>query len=333
MMESFCVTGLTARPHTKYAWLANFINLVSVLRENEVHCFFVYDSGYPQEKIQERKNRMEAKSKTEERVCRLEEAIEKYHCTNEVDPILIEFQNKRKIGLPSLLKTSNTINIKSIEFLVDKMRKQMFSICTEDFLLTKQLFDILQIPYCNAPTEAETLCSDLCIQGKVDAVLTADSDVLAYGVPVFLTKFITRDGTCFRVRHDTVLEKLGLSAESFLDFCISCGTDYNQNIFRIGPNKAYKLLQEHKNIEGMEKAGLDVSILNHKRVRELFKEYPRSEVKVPYCGTPDFSALEQFAFKKNIKIDIASLKKPFLQNVIVFEGELETPDDTIESSS
>lgn len=306
-------------PESKYAWLANFISLVSVLRENEVHCIFVYDTGYPQEKIQERKSRVESKQKAEERIIKLEEAIEKYRLTNEIDSILIDFQNRRKITAP-YLNGVQSINIKAIEFMVKKLRKQMFSISKEDFLLTKQLFDILQIPYCNSHAEAETLCADLCIQGKVDAVLTADSDVLAYGVPVFLTKFITTDGTCFRLKHETILNELKLTPESFLDFCITCGTDYNQNMFRIGPNKAYKLLIEHKNIETItEKTKLDTSILNHIRIRELFLKYPKSEMKISFCGTPDFTALTDFLLKKNIKLDLCALKKAFLHNKIVFE--------------
>ena len=75
-----------------------------------------------------------------------------------------------------------------------------------------------------------------------------------------------------------------------------CGTDYNKNIFRVGPSKALKLIQTHKSIDKVE---MDVSILNHKRVRELFKEYKRSECAVPYCGCPDFNELQMFLVKKN----------------------------------
>ena len=213
-------------------WLGAFIRLISCLRENEIHCVFIYDSGYPPEKESERKERADARFKLEERICRLEEAVENYYSSGEIDQILIDFQNKKGTARKSILRP-NSINIKGIEYYVKKMRNQLFSISPQDFATTKQLFDILQVPYFNAPLEAETMCSDLCIQGKVDAVLSEDTDVLAYGAPVFLTKMNTLNGTCIRVKHPELLENLGMTADEFLDFCIMCGTDYNKNIFKV----------------------------------------------------------------------------------------------------
>ena len=46
-----------------------------------------------------------------------------------------------------------------------------------------------------------------------------------------------------------------------------CGTDYNKNIFRIGVEKSYKFISNYHNIENVP---LDVSILNHVKVRKLF---------------------------------------------------------------
>ena len=52
-------------------WLHAFINLVSCLRRNDVHCVFIYDSGAPPEKEQERKERAEQRAKSEKRVYKL----------------------------------------------------------------------------------------------------------------------------------------------------------------------------------------------------------------------------------------------------------------------
>jgi len=302
-------------------WLSAFIKLVCLLRENDVHCVFIYDTSFPVEKQQERKERMESRSRTEEKIFKLEEAIEKYNTSSEIEPILIDFQNKRKIKTP-MLSSENSININAIEYHVNKMKKQMFSISPEDFLTTKKLFDILNIPYFNADMEAETLCADLCIQGKVDAVLSEDTDVLAYGSPVFLTKINTTDSTCIRIRQPHLLETLGLNQDEFLDFCIMCGTDYNKNIYKIGPSKAFKFITEYKNIENInEKAGIDVTILNHIRVRELFKNYKKSTYKVSYCGQPDFKQLETFLFNKNINTPVSSIKRAFTEKLIVIEDD------------
>jgi 5'-3' exonuclease len=302
-------------------WLGAFIKLVACLRENEIHCVFIYDSSFPPEKEAERKERADARKKMEERVCRLEDAIERYHSSGEIDNLLVDFQAKRKIGQKSML-IPNSVNIHAIEFAVKKMRKQLFSVTAQDFAVTKQLFDILKVPYFNAPLEAETMCADLCIQGKVDAVLSEDTDVLAYGAPTFLTKVNVSDGSCIRIKHADVLEKMGMTADEFLDFCIMCGTDYNKNIFKVGPMKAQKLIEMHRSIDNIaEKTSLDISILNHVRVRQLFREYQRSKVAVPYCGCPDFNTLQQFVVKKNLRVNTDSLRKSFVHNIVVFEDD------------
>jgi 5'-3' exonuclease len=313
-------------------WLSAFIKLVSMLRENEVHCVFIYDSGFPPEKEAERKERAESREKMQRRVCELEDAIHKYQTTGEIDPVLFEFQERKKIVVNSLLRDSSSakkmINIKAVEYAVTKMRRQLFSITPQDYETTKKLFDILDIPYFNAPMEAETMCSDLCIQGKVDAVLTEDTDVLAYGSPVFLTKFNTVDGICMRIKYKELLETMGLESDSFLDFCIMCGTDYNKNINLIGPVKALKLISTNKTIENVcSNAGVDVSVLNHIRGRELFRGYTKSIIKVPYCGTPNFEELQLFISKKNIRTNIDSLRKSFVKAEIVFQDDIIIVED------
>src|SRR5690606_935963 len=115
-----------------------------------------------------------------EKVFILEKALEDFHENGVIDPILKDFQKKK--GIASSL-ISGTINVKGIEQAVSKMRKQLFKIEKDDFNLTKRLFDILDVPYIDSFTEAETTCADLCLQEKVDGVLSEDTDVLAYGAP------------------------------------------------------------------------------------------------------------------------------------------------------
>jgi flap endonuclease-1 len=40
-----------------------------------------------------------------------------------------------------------------------------------------------------------------------------------------------------------------MTHEEFVDLCILCGSDYTNTISGIGPVKAYKYIQECKNIE------------------------------------------------------------------------------------
>jgi flap endonuclease-1 len=302
-------------------WLSAFINLVACLRRNEIHCVFIYDSGAPPEKDVERKERASAREKSEAKVYALEEALNKYYMTEEIDQILIDLCDKKDSTPQRLLgKTSNKFDINWVEAKIAKMRSYILDISPQDFALTKQLFTILDVPFFDAPLEAETMCSDLCKRGLVDAVVSEDTDVLAYASPVFLTKLDTTTGTCVKLSYPLIIESLGLSQSEFLDLCIMCGTDYNKNIIRVGPEKAYKLIQKYSTIENIEEnTSLDISILHHVRGRELFVEYEKADVFLPYCGTPDFEALKKFVFKNNLAMDIEGLRSSFTKNLIVFE--------------
>jgi 5'-3' exonuclease len=306
-------------------WLSAFINLVACLRKNEVHCVFIYDSGAPPEKDGERKERAAQRKKMEEKVYKLEEAVEKFHLTCEIDPILIELYKKKKDpNEPKRLlkRMDNEVNMSVVISEIEKMRGYILDIKPDDFKKTKELFDILRVPYYDAPLEAETMCSDLCKRGLVDAVLSEDTDVMAYASPIFLSKINTSDGTCIRIKYPELLEALDLFSNEFLDLCIMCGTDYNKNIFNVGPEKAYKHIQKHSTIEEIAiSTTLDISNLKHVRVRELFRDYEQKNIKVPYCGIPDFQLLSEFIFKNNIRCSVDGLKKSFVHATTIFVEE------------
>jgi len=308
-------------------WLIGILRLVAMLRKYEVHPCFVYDTSAPKEKDDERARRREVKEKSKDRLFVIEDALEEYNNTGEISQTIIDFQKKRKIP-QSLL---GGLNLPAIEYAIKKMKKQHYEVKPEDFALTKELFKILDIPYLLSPAEGETLCSDLCVQGKVDAVLSEDTDSLAYGTPVFLTKIDTKNGTCVRIRHERLLELMELTQDQFLDFAIMCGTDYNKNIPRIGPVKAYTLIKKYGSIEAIEKTGIDVSILNHKVTRQLFKNYPRCKEKVSYVGIPNFQALTDFLKENNIKIDLQFLYESFVREIVI-EGDENKEDENEEEN-
>jgi 5'-3' exonuclease len=102
-----------------------------------------------------------------------------------------------------------------------------------------------------------------------------------------------------------------------------CGTDYNPNIPRIGSKSAYKRVIQHGGIDQIaSETALDTSVLNHKRVRQLFTEFQIENdalFKIPFCGTPDFADLEKFVSIQKIQVNIEKLRKDFTHNIVVFE--------------
>ena len=302
-------------------WLNAFVNLVVTLREYNIHCVFVYDNGCPEEKLQEREKRSKNKENLESRVYDLETHINNFNLTNEISPEIQELHDSCVEKKVSLLRTTKNkaFDIRVIENELKKVQSQIVHVSPEDFQLTRSLFKIMGIPYHNAVLEGETMCSQLCLEGKVDAVLTEDTDVLAYGTPMFLTKLNLSNDTVTILNIDRILEKIEMTFEQFRDLCIMCGTDYNANIPKVGCENAYKLLKEHKNIEGIaEHTEKDVSILNHVRVRELFSFDEDSGIDVKYCETPDFEKLEKFLFANNCRIDMNRIRKS-AETVLSFE--------------
>lgn len=303
-------------------WLGQFINLISCLRRNEIHCIFIYDNGAPPEKLNERNERAKSREKIQDKIYILEEALSKYYRTGEIDPELLELYNKNSKGSNKrLLSKRQKFNIEIVEDKIKKMKSYMLNLTPKDFELTKKLFDILNVPWLVAPLEAETMCADLCKRGLIDAVLSEDTDVIAYGCPFFLCKINSSKDTCVEIKYEQILTSLNLNSNSMLDFCIMCGTDYNKNIPKIGPENAYKYIMKYGDIDGIGmNTELNINILNHERSRELFLDYEQYEIeKIKYCGIPDFELLTRFVFKYNIKIDIEGLKSSFQNNDIIFE--------------
>lgn len=305
-------------------WINSFINLISIFRKNEIHCVFVFDGKAPVEKDNEKKLRGEQREKLDSKISNLEYLIDKYNSSGEIDEELIKiYEENSKSEKVSLLKINKKqqFSIKIIEDYLNKIKSQAISITKDDIVLIKQLFDILNIPYIQAPGEAESYCSYMCVNGLVDGVASEDTDVLAYGTPIFITKINVSQETCVEIRFDKLIELMELSKSQFVDLCIMCGTDYNTNIKGIGPDKSYKLLKTHVSIEEIDKLEkFDISVLNHIRVRELFA-VPDLDITIEYCGRPDFDKLSKFLFENHIRFDMSYLMKCFEPPTLEFVEE------------
>lgn len=307
-------------------WLNGFFNLILCLRKHNIHCVFIEDGKAPSEKSNERQKRAEQRDKLENKIVEFEDAINKFYNTNEIDEVLFKIcENEKNDNLKNLFKEDmsalkkQSFNIKICEAYLRKIKSQNIKIDEKDFTLARELFKYLGIPYFKSKNEAETMCCYLAHHGYVDAVLSEDTDVLAYKTNYFLTKINTSSGTCIEISFQDLINNLELEEKSFVDLCIMCGNDYNDNIKGIGPGKSYKLLKEFSSIEEIEKikdlkSGLnkfDTSVLNYKKTRELFTVPEIFDFKIPYCDRPNFEKLHEFLYVNNIRMDINNLKNYF----------------------
>lgn len=295
-------------------WLQGVLKFLSVFRKNDVHVVFVFDGKFPKEKEEEQMKRRRQRELKIKQLNELEEALENYIQTGFISDNLKSFKS-------SLLKPQN-LNVNKIKIHIANKRRQLSSISYEDIKTFKEFLDIMGIPHIRAPEEAEKFCSKLVIDGKVDAVLSDDTDTVAYGTPVVLSKLNTFKSTCTQVNFDELLKILDFeNKEMFLDLCILCGTDYNPSLPKIGAITACKLIDTYKSLESISlNTTLDLTPLRYNVVRNLFVgfEDPQYNIeKIPYCRKPDWEKLEKILKKHDIK-EPPNLKSNF-QPSLVFE--------------
>ena len=133
---------------------------------------------------------------------------------------------------------------------------------------TRELLDILDVPYLDAPTEAEAQAAHMARENDVDYVISDDYDCLLYGTPQTVRQFTTKgDPEC--MDFEATLEHHGISWGQLVAIAILCGTDYNDGIRGVGPKTALREIKDGGNLEAVLDRR-DAEIANADRIRDLF---------------------------------------------------------------
>ena len=141
----------------------------------------------------------------------------------------------------------------------------------------KEFLKKMGIPTLTARDEGENLCSFLAVERIVGAIWTADTDSYAIGAPVVVKGFVksnkfTQIEGVFTLN---ILRHFNLTHKEFRDFCIMCGTDFNQRIRGNGAKRSMDLIQKYRDIETIQKeTKMDMQSLRHEEVRELLNAEP-----------------------------------------------------------
>ena len=90
------------------------------------------------------------------------------------------------------------------------MRKHLFTVTPKDYDTLKKFLDVVGVQWLIAPDEAEKECSRMVHGGEAAAVLSEDSDCLAYRATTFLCKTDIRSKTVRRVSFKVLLETLDM---------------------------------------------------------------------------------------------------------------------------
>lgn len=135
-------------------------------------------------------------------------------------------------------------------------------------------------PSLKAENDSEKLCAALAREGVIAGVWSTDTDSYTFGAPMLITGWggTNTEGESMIevVYRSLILHYFNMNDEEFVDLCIVCGCDFNMNMPRIGPMKAYEFITKHRNIETARDNNktLPWEDLNHIRCREIFKYTP-----------------------------------------------------------
>lgn len=293
-------------------WINFFIRMFCIFAIHKIDIICIFDGhNCPNEKKEEQSRRRAGANKNISKLKVYEEARDKLQCEyieNNIHTIVDENVLKEFHEL-SETKTTTTYQLKlEIESVIKKLEKQTAPITAEHSQIAKEILEILGIPTYQADGEAEGLCAFLAKKGVVDAVLSEDTDVLAYGTPYFLSKLDLKTEEVMLTPFQDVIDTLEFTEEQFRDLCILLGCDYNERVKGIPPTKQctkhashthYKnptsigtksamcMMDVYKSLDEVEKYLVDGDKLNYKRCREIF------EMKDIGNIDPDFYSFER----------------------------------------
>ncbi len=151
----------------------------------------------------------------------------------------------------AMLKESTVVDETDEKTLIRiaSLEKRTRCLTAEILQQCKELLDQHKITYMQAIYEADTLIAELCARNLVYGVLSEDVDMLTYGCERLLTKFQLNSNVVTEYSLSSVLIKLDMTREQFVDFCILCGCDYSTKIYGIAIMNARKLIKQHQTIE------------------------------------------------------------------------------------
>lgn len=144
---------------------------------------------------------------------------------------------------------------------------QASSKLTDNMLVeSKELLDLMGIPWVQAPSEGEAQAVKLIKDGNVFAVGSQDFDSLMFGGEILVRnlsvsgkKKLPRKEKWIEVKPEMiklndVLSELGVNQNQLVMMGMLIGTDYNpEGIKGVGPKTALKLVKDHKNLDTLLK--------------------------------------------------------------------------------
>lgn len=286
-------------------WMKSIILFLVKLQNEYVHPICIFDGKSHPMKRQTIQKRRDDREKGLQNVINLQKSLEKYKSTKEIDESLKSFIDIKPEFISQL---GNSILVNRIEEHLQKQQHNYSLFFThEEINGIKEFISNMGINVIDAKYDGEALCSYLNKIGKVDAVITNDSDAFFFGCNNVICKFIDDGGLLVNINH--LLEKLEITHEQFIDLCILCGTDFNESMKGCGFVRSLALIQKYKNLDNpdlLEKITISKEVIHSVRNISLLydKECIDDYYSFNYNRQPNIHNINMLLFKNQINIPL-----------------------------
>ncbi|MFB6267170.1 MAG: flap endonuclease-1 [Halodesulfurarchaeum sp.] len=181
---------------------------------------------------------------------------------------------------------------------------------------TRELFDLLDVPYIEAPAEGEAQVAAMARNDpEVEYAGSEDYDTLLLGAPYTLRKLTTR-GDPELMDFEATLDRHDITWAQLVDVGILCGTDFNDGLEGYGPKTALSAVKEHGDLWAvLDEEGAYIEHAD--RIRTLFLE-------------PDVT--EEYTFDLEMEPDLEAARSYVTRTWEIPEGEVARGFERIEDA-
>lgn len=200
-------------------YLTGFLNQITKLLNYNIIPVYVFEGTPPSEKNEVIQMRYEKRNKLKERIELLED----------------------------ILKNENDLNkINKINEEISRLSKQIIQIKKTMIELLKELLDIMNITYIDSIGESDSMCAYLYKNQFIDGVISDDMDILVSGCK-YMIKFERKKVVMYNL--ETILSKLNLDYERFVELCVLFGCDYVKPIPKLNIDRIYELINSNMTLD------------------------------------------------------------------------------------
>jgi flap endonuclease-1 len=221
----------------KYTYMGNmlecFLKQINHLLSYEITPIYFFDGKPSEEKkklIEKRDSDYKKKKEKIQKIIEEKEELEKIE--NPTDDILLKIQ------------------LKEIE--ITKKKRNTIRINKNELGELKQILKNLGIYYYECNGEADIYMKSFSKKKLLDYVITEDMDFLTHGCENILYNYNYTFNKLKLYNLNQILNDLGMSYKSFVDFCIMLGCDYSCKIPGFGPKTGFKLIKEYKSYKELK---------------------------------------------------------------------------------